>query len=117
MRAKLSRPAPSIENAKIDVEPVFGFLKANLRFSLDFLTRKEGKSKVENEMDSALNGREFKKNSRPNTTVIRGNPHTKIGQKVEFENRSNSTFPHYLSFMSFSILTSQMQYVIFFIIF
>ena len=43
VRASFQREkrAPSIENAKIDVEPVFGFLKANLRFSLDFrCTRK-----------------------------------------------------------------------------
>lgn len=36
---------------KIDVEPVFGFLKANLRFTR-FSVR--GKSKVENEMGFAL---------------------------------------------------------------
>ncbi|MER2008737.1 MAG: transposase, partial [Psychrobacillus sp.] len=36
---------------KIDVEPVFGFLKANLRFSR-FSVR--GKPKVENEMGLAL---------------------------------------------------------------
>ena len=36
---------------KIDVEPVFGFLKANLRFNR-FSVR--GKSKVENEMGIAL---------------------------------------------------------------
>ena len=36
---------------KIDVEPVFGFLKANLRFTR-FSVR--GKSKVENEMGLAL---------------------------------------------------------------
>ncbi len=36
---------------KIDIEPVFGFLKANLRFTR-FSVR--GKSKVENEMGLAL---------------------------------------------------------------
>ncbi|BCB02711.1 hypothetical protein KH172YL63_08440 [Bacillus sp. KH172YL63] len=48
---------------KIDVEPVFGFLKANLRFTR-FSVR--GKSKVENEMGMALlavNLRKFTANS------------------------------------------------------
>ena len=40
-----------IVDVKIDVEPVFGFLKANLRLNR-FSVR--GKSKVENEMGIAL---------------------------------------------------------------
>src|SRR5690606_25696751 len=53
VRAKLSEEkAGSIfRQRKIDVEPVFGFLKANLRFTR-FSVR--GKSKVENEMGIAL---------------------------------------------------------------
>ncbi|MEK5440594.1 IS1182 family transposase [Fredinandcohnia sp. FSL W7-1320] len=53
VRAKLSEEKTSAlyRKRKIDVEPVFGFLKANLRFSR-FSVR--GKSKVENEMGLAL---------------------------------------------------------------
>ncbi|MFS1516933.1 IS1182 family transposase [Bacillus sp. SCS-151] len=53
VRAKLSEETTSAiyRKRKIDVEPVFGFLKANLCFSR-FSVR--GKSKVENEMGLAL---------------------------------------------------------------
>lgn len=53
VRAKLSEEKTSTlyRQRKIDVEPVFGFLKANLRFTR-FSVR--GKSKVENEMGLAL---------------------------------------------------------------
>ncbi|MED3573287.1 IS1182 family transposase [Cytobacillus praedii] len=53
VRAKLSEEKTSAiyRKRKIDVEPVFGFLKANLRFTR-FSVR--GKSKVENEMGLAL---------------------------------------------------------------
>lgn len=53
VRAKLSEEKTSTiyRKRKIDVEPVFGFLKANLRFTR-FSVR--GKSKVENEMGLAL---------------------------------------------------------------
>jgi len=53
VRAKLSEEKTSsiYRKRKIDVEPVFGFLKANLRF-IRFSVR--GKSKVENEMGLAL---------------------------------------------------------------
>ena len=53
VRAKLSEEKTSTlyRQRKIDVEPVFGFLKANLRFTR-FSVR--GKSKVENEMGIAL---------------------------------------------------------------
>ena len=53
VRAKLSEEKTSsiYRQRKIDVEPVFGFLKANLRFTR-FSAR--GKSKVENEMGLAL---------------------------------------------------------------
>uniref|UniRef100_UPI001BDEFF81 transposase n=1 Tax=Bacillus sp. SM2101 TaxID=2805366 RepID=UPI001BDEFF81 len=53
VRAKLSEEKTSAiyRKRKIDVEPVFGFLKANLCFSR-FSVR--GKSKVENEMGIAL---------------------------------------------------------------
>lgn len=53
VRAKLSEDKTSAiyRQRKIDVEPVFGFLKANLRFTR-FSVR--GKSKVENEMGLAL---------------------------------------------------------------
>ncbi|MEK5520862.1 IS1182 family transposase [Heyndrickxia sp. FSL W8-0423] len=53
VRAKLSEEKTSAiyRKRKIDVEPVFGFLKANLRFTR-FSVR--GKSKVENEMGFAL---------------------------------------------------------------
>ena len=53
VRAKLSEEKTSAiyRKRKIDVEPVFGFLKANLRFNR-FSVR--GKSKVENEMGFAL---------------------------------------------------------------
>ncbi|MGE8207167.1 IS1182 family transposase [Heyndrickxia sp. NPDC080065] len=53
VRAKLSEEKTSsiYRKRKIDVEPVFGFLKANLRFTR-FSVR--GKSKVENEMGIAL---------------------------------------------------------------
>jgi transposase len=53
VKAKLSEEKTSsiYRQRKIDVEPVFGFLKANLRFTR-FSVR--GKSKVENEMGLAL---------------------------------------------------------------
>ncbi len=53
VRAKLSEEKTSAiyRKRKIDVEPVFGFLKANMRFTR-FSVR--GKSKVENEMGLAL---------------------------------------------------------------
>ncbi|TSI08153.1 IS1182 family transposase [Lysinibacillus sp. BW-2-10] len=53
VRAKLSEEKTSsiYRQRKVDVEPVFGFLKANLRFTR-FSTR--GKSKVENEIGLAL---------------------------------------------------------------
>jgi transposase len=53
VRTKLSEEKTSsiYRQRKIDVEPVFGFLKANLRFTR-FSVR--GKSKVENEMGLAL---------------------------------------------------------------
>ncbi|MEK4285623.1 IS1182 family transposase [Ureibacillus sp. FSL K6-0165] len=53
VRAKLSEEKTSsiYRQRKIDVEPVFGFLKANLRFTR-FSVR--GKSKVENEIGIAL---------------------------------------------------------------
>lgn len=53
VRAKLSEEKTSsiYRKRKVDVEPVFGFLKANLRFTR-FSVR--GKSKVENEMGLAL---------------------------------------------------------------
>ena len=53
VRAKLSdeKTGAIYRKRKIDVEPVFGFLKANLRFTR-FSVR--GKSKVENEMGLAL---------------------------------------------------------------
>jgi len=53
VRAKLQKKkrVPFIVNGKIDVETVFGFLKANLRFTR-FSVR--GKSKDENEMGLAL---------------------------------------------------------------
>ena len=53
VRAKLSeeKTGAIYRQRKIDVEPVFGFLKANLRFTR-FSVR--GKSKVENEMGFAL---------------------------------------------------------------
>ncbi|WP_394239605.1 IS1182 family transposase [Niallia oryzisoli] len=65
VRAKLSEEKTSsiYRKRKIDVEPVFGFLKANLRFTR-FSVR--GKSKVENEMGLALmavNLRKFTANS------------------------------------------------------
>jgi transposase len=65
VRAKLSKEKTSTiyRQRKIDVEPVFGFLKANLRFTR-FSVR--GKSKVENEMGLALmavNLRKFTANS------------------------------------------------------
>ena len=64
-RAKLSdeKTGAIYRKRKIDVEPVFGFLKANLRFTR-FSVR--GKSKVENEMGLALmavNLRKFTANS------------------------------------------------------
>jgi hypothetical protein len=53
VRTKLSdeKTVSIYRRRKIDVEPVFGFLKANLRFNR-FSVR--GKSKVENEMGIAL---------------------------------------------------------------
>jgi transposase len=53
VRAKLSEEKTSAiyRKRKIDVEPVFGFLKANLHFARFSL---RGKSKVENEMGLAL---------------------------------------------------------------
>ena len=53
VRTKLSEEKTSTiyRQRKIDVEPVFGFLKANLRFTR-FSVR--GKSKVDNEMGLAL---------------------------------------------------------------
>ena len=65
VRAKLSdeETGAIYRKRKIDVEPVFGFLKANLRFTR-FSVR--GKSKVENEMGLALmavNLRKFTANS------------------------------------------------------
>jgi transposase len=65
VRAKLSEEKTNsiYRKRKIDVEPVFGFLKANLRFTR-FSVR--GKSKVENEMGlvlMAVNLRKFTANS------------------------------------------------------
>jgi transposase len=65
VRAKLSEEKTSAiyRKRKIDVEPVFGFLKANLRFTR-FSVR--GKSKVENEMGlvlMAVNLRKFTANN------------------------------------------------------
>jgi hypothetical protein len=65
VRAKLSEEKTSAlyRKRKIDEEPVFGFLKANLRFTR-FSVR--GKSKVDNEMGLALmavNLRKFTANS------------------------------------------------------
>ena len=65
VRAKLSdeKTGAIYRKRKIDVEPVFGFLKANLRFTR-FSVR--GKSKVENEIGLALmavNLRKFTANS------------------------------------------------------
>ena len=65
VRAKLSEEKTSsiYRQRKTDVEPVFGFLKANLHF-IRFSVR--GKSKVDNEMGLALmavNLRKFATNS------------------------------------------------------
>jgi len=53
VRAKLSeeKTGTIYRRRKIEVEPIFGFLKANLRFTR-FSVR--GKSRVENEMGFAL---------------------------------------------------------------
>ena len=69
VRAKLSeeKTGAIYRKRKIDVEPVFGFLKANLRFTR-FSVR--GKSKVENEMGLALmavNLRKFTANIKNNS--------------------------------------------------
>ena len=69
VRAKLSeeKTGAIYRKRKIDVEPVFGFLKANLRFTR-FSVR--GKSKVENEMGLALmavNLRKFTANINTNS--------------------------------------------------
>ena len=60
VRTKLSdeKTGSIYRRRKIDVEPVFGFLKANLRFNR-FSVR--GKSKVENEMGIALMAVNLKK--------------------------------------------------------
>ncbi|WP_281280850.1 transposase [Robertmurraya kyonggiensis] len=60
VRAKLSEEKTSAiyRIRKIDVEPVFGFLMANLRFTR-FSAR--GKSKVENELGLALMAVNFRK--------------------------------------------------------
>ena len=68
---------------KIDVEPVFGFLKANLRFTR-FSVR--GKSKVENEMGLALlavNLRKYTANKQE---------HIKLNSKMEKGNLSELKF-------------------------
>lgn len=51
VEASEEETSATYRNRKIGVEPVFGFLKANLRFTR-FSVR--GKSKVENEMGFAL---------------------------------------------------------------
>jgi len=91
VRAKLSEEkAGSIfRQRKIDVEPVFGFLKANLRFTR-FSVR--GKSKVENEMGIALMAVNLRKYTANKDQLTKNN-----GDKWKKENLSWLKFSFFLS--------------------
>ena len=91
VRAKLSEEkAGSIfRQRKIDVEPVFGFLKANLRFTR-FSVR--GKSKVENEMGIALMAVNLRKYTANKDQLTKNN-----GEKWKKENLSWLKFSFFLS--------------------
>ncbi|MEK4494116.1 IS1182 family transposase [Ureibacillus sp. FSL W8-0352] len=91
VRAKLSEEkAGSIfRQRKIDVEPVFGFLKANLRFTR-FSVR--GKSKVENEMGIALMAVNLRKYTANKDQLTKNN-----GYKWKKENLSQLKFSFFLS--------------------
>ncbi|WP_232019873.1 IS1182 family transposase [Ureibacillus thermosphaericus] len=91
VRAKLSEEkAGSIfRQRKIDVEPVFGFLKANLRFTR-FSVR--GKSKVENEMGIALMAVNLRKYTANKDQLTKNN-----GYKWKKENLSWLKFSFFLS--------------------
>ncbi|WP_342580669.1 IS1182 family transposase [Ureibacillus sp. FSL W7-1570] len=91
VRAKLSEEkAGSIfRQRKIDVEPVFGFLKANLRFTR-FSVR--GKSKVENEMGIALMAVNLRKYTANKDQLTKNN-----GDKWKKENLSQLKFSFFLS--------------------
>jgi len=90
VRAKLSEEkAGSIfRQRKIDVEPVFGFLKANLRFTR-FSVR--GKSKVENEMGIALMAVNLRKYTANKDQLTKNN-----GEKWKKENLSWLKFSFFL---------------------
>ena len=91
VKAKLSEEkAGSIfRQRKIDVEPVFGFLKANLRFTR-FSVR--GKSKVENEMGIALMAVNLRKYTANKDQLTKNN-----GDKWKKENLSWLKFSFFLS--------------------
>ncbi|WP_342580655.1 IS1182 family transposase [Ureibacillus sp. FSL W7-1570] len=91
VRTKLSEEkAGSIfRQRKIDVEPVFGFLKANLRFTR-FSVR--GKSKVENEMGIALMAVNLRKYTANKNQLTKNN-----GEKWKKENLSWLKFSFFLS--------------------
>ena len=91
VRAKLSEEkAGSIfRQRKMDVEPVFGFLKANLRFTR-FSVR--GKSKVENEMGIALMAVNLRKYTANKDQLTKNN-----GEKWKRENLSWLKFSFFLS--------------------
>ncbi|WP_342468462.1 IS1182 family transposase [Ureibacillus sp. FSL K6-3587] len=91
VRAKLSEEkAGSIfRQRKMDVEPVFGFLKANLRFTR-FSVR--GKSKVENEMGIALMAVNLRKYTANKDQLTKNN-----GDKWKKENLSQLKFSFFLS--------------------
>ncbi|WP_342581634.1 IS1182 family transposase [Ureibacillus sp. FSL W7-1570] len=90
VRTKLSEEkAGSIfRQRKIDVEPVFGFLKANLRFTR-FSVR--GKSKVENEMGIALMAVNLRKYTANKNQLTKNN-----GEKWKKENLSWLKFSFFL---------------------
>jgi transposase len=90
VRAKLSEEkAGSIfRQRKMDVEPVFGFLKANLRFTR-FSVR--GKSKVENEMGIALMAVNLRKYTANKDQLTKNN-----GEKWKKENLSWLKFSFFL---------------------
>lgn len=91
VRAKLSEEkAGSIfRQRKMDVEPVFGFLKANLRFTR-FSVR--GKSKVENEMGIALMAVNLRKYTANKDQLTKNN-----GERWKKENLSWLKFSFFLS--------------------
>src|SRR5699024_1514907 len=94
IRTKLSEEETGdiYKKRKIDVEPVFGFLKANLSFSR-FSVR--GKSKVENELAFALMAVNLRKYT---AKIQNSNNHNSPKQKRNCGNNISMLIPQFFSF-------------------